>query len=758
MNVGLNNTRNIYNQLNDQSVSFGRKKDNNKTSNHTKPESFWHKAGKKAVGAGVVLSQLAGSPTGVAVGGGALAGLATSCVEQNNYFDDSNIIDAINKLGDRLSQKFDDLSEKLDGRLKTISEDVSNIYKQMQQDSADEAQFRKDITALIKNNHMEQMAQGQEIIKILADSSLSLQEKMDKIATLLESALKELQKINEQMTELKETIIEIGKEQGQDTEKIIAAIDQVTKAVQNGDMTILEAMTKLEALLGKGNELSIDIKNKIQEAIDKWGDQGLSDAELLQKILDSINGIKDSVDEIKDMIKGISGALSQFIADWAENNEKIASNWDRLHNDMDALKNNADEQIRLQKEQIEIGKQGIQKADEMIGYLKNLDKKTASFDEWKAYLGPKFAEILNQLELTGNKIDIEQIIQAIKDNKTDMSTTNELLQTQISLLEKIANSGLSQAQMQEVVNAINNLQNVNHADSTAVQEAIRKAQETLDKISGGIDDINGKLDQLIQGQSELLTEFRGFKADAKAAAQTIINNQDAIKNGMVTSAQINEWKAELQGSLGDVKSNMAEQVATQKAILEKVGQGGHTREEWTEIIKGAVPNYYEILSNMNKTLDELNIKAGDMVTNTTLDAALDKYKVNLSTTNELIQTAISLLEKISGMGGGASGNIDTSKLESLNAQILDAIKNGQLASTSKLDELKEEIKNVKAAIDAQGSQGGVTASFDRKVNKSIEKAERAINALHFADIRASQNEDDVPVRYRANTYYGAFRA
>ena len=307
-----------------------------------------------------------------------------------------------------------------------------------------------------------------------------------------------------------------------------------------------------------------------------------------------------------------------------------------------------------------------------------------------------------------------------------------MIQTAISLLEQIAgNSGsgdlggvneiLSQL-YQAVVSGNTNI-------DTLLKDLIAKAEQ----IAEDTGNINDKLDQIISKmdtQIELLTTTQNA---VSTYAEQIISE---LQNTNADLDDIKNYSTKLDNYLDKQDGYLSKAVEYLAQLVES--NGGES--SYDELL-AAVQAGNGTLANIESLLNDLNIKAGDFVTNESLNQALEANRTNLSTTNELIQTAISLLDRIAGNSGSGNGNIDTTQMEELLGQVLSQLANNHQATSQDLEDLKDAINDVKDALQSQNQTA--MRSNSRKAGEFLK------NYIAYTKMANAENAR----KYDDNTYY-----
>ncbi len=747
MNISLN--EGVFNQTDKHNVNFGKKDkknhssaqlDSKDTTYNIPRHSLWEKtkaAARKTFLGGATAAQMATpSATTVVIPTAVVMAALQSCVEQTVDIDMSPILN-----------KLDEIIKLMGTNNEALLLELQNIRNEIQNGNMQNQQIGDAILAALDRSD----AKYQEIIDLITELNAEVQKGNMTAETMLDKILKELQNIESALGKLDDLkdVIENMDKNNQEANKLLAEkIEEMISKYEQGGLSMEELMNQVISLVGDSNSISSDILEKIKELYEKYEGGGLSESELLQQIIDQLGGINDKLDQIYAQMQQDSENFNNFVEGNQANWEKLFANMDNLFNGLGSI----DAKLDAIKTNGEISNDYLQKISEAVdAAVKALAEIKSEIGQTNISIGdlidkmeqngqkdyePILREMLDKLgildEINNKQFTIEQLQEALKGYKTDLSTTNELIQTAISLLEQIAgNSGsgdlggvneiLSQL-YQAVVSGNTNI-------DTLLKDLIAKAEQ----IAEDTGNINDKLDQIISKmdtQIELLTTTQNA---VSTYAEQIISE---LQNTNADLDDIKNYSTKLDNYLDKQDGYLSKAVEYLAQLVES--NGGES--SYDELL-AAVQAGNGTLANIESLLNDLNIKAGDFVTNESLNQALEANRTNLSTTNELIQTAISLLDRIAGNSGSGNGNIDTTQMEELLGQVLSQLANNHQATSQDLEDLKDAINDVKDALQSQNQTA--MRSNSRKAGEFLK------NYIAYTKMANAENAR----KYDDNTYY-----
>ena len=288
---------------------------------------------------------------------------------------------------------------------------------------------------------------------------------------------------------------------------------------------------------------------------------------------------------------------------------------------------------------------------------------SAQLEDIKALLKDIGIDVAN---IDGDQITVEQIEQAIANNKTDLSTTNELIQTLITLVANIDTSGTDTSALSAMIGELVDAYKAGNAELLDVLNEMNAKLDTfatLEDLQDLADTYSVKYEQGVEAN---VAKFLAAIADLKNS------NEDAL-NKIATSVQANT------NSLNTVGNQILAKLDDLKNTTGSGEGGSFTKEDLVEVVKEYYKDPSQALANIENLLANLNLGGGSNITLEQLENALAQNKADLSTTNELIQTLITLVANIQ--------TADTAALESLAEELIQKVDAGTTSINDALQQL-----------------------------------------------------------------------
>ena len=504
MNISLN--EGVFNQTDKHNVNFGKKDkknhssaqlDSKDTTYNIPRHSLWEKtkaAARKTFLGGATAAQMATpSATTVVIPTAVVMAALQSCVEQTVDIDMSPILN-----------KLDELMKLIGTNNEALLLELQNIRNEIQNGNMQNQQIGDAILAALDRSD----AKYQEIIDLITELNAEVQKGNMTAETMLDKILKELQNIESALGKLDDLkdVIENMDKNNQEANKLLAEkIEEMISKYEQGGLSMEELMNQVISLVGDSNSISSDILEKIKELYEKYEGGGLSESELLQQIIDQLGGINDKLDQIYAQMQQDSENFNNFVEGNQANWEKLFANMDNLFNGLGSI----DAKLDAIKTNGEISNDYLQKISEAVdAAVKALAEIKSEIGQTNISIGdlidkmeqngqkdyePILREMLDKLgildEINNKQFTIEQLQEALKGYKTDLSTTNELIQTAISLLDRIAgnsgsgNGNIDTTQMEELLGQVLSQLANNHQatsqDLEDLKDAINDVKDAL---------------------------------------------------------------------------------------------------------------------------------------------------------------------------------------------------------------------------------------------------------------------------------------
>ena len=319
-----------------------------------------------------------------------------------------------------------------------------------------------------------------------------------------------------------------------------------------------------------------------------------------------------------------------------------------------------------------------QKMDEIYAKLEQLNDKTLTIDQVQDMFGPMYEEIKEYLgNISGNQITVGDLEAALEAHKTDLTTTNGLIETLTEVVKNLNLNGGNTEALDAIAKAIREFQSQSNSND---QQVITNLQELLSKIAT----MQGSLDAIVTTGNAIKDQFDAAMSSATTYGTKLLDEISKISNNMVNKTAFETYADSYTEYLQKAEQQRQEQLNILSAIFDNMGKGNGgslTIEQLKEII----PDYTDILNEIKDAL-------GDMITKDEVLAFFQK--TDLSTTNGLIETLTEIVKNKPTGNGGSASSADTQELEKLLGEIRDLIKSQNIPTESQWKELIDLIKNI----------------------------------------------------------------
>lgn len=581
------------------------------------------------------------------------------------------------------------------------------------------------LQTIIESNHMDMMEVVQNIEALLKQANIQNADLMNLVKELLAEVkagnitademfnkiLLELVKINknlETLSEIRDAIKELDKNN-------TAGMDKIIEAYEKGNATLLETLNSMKEILtnieGLSKEQLIAIE-KIYEKVEQGGGSVEDNAKILGEILEVLKNIdsklgtvletlntmieqndknhKETTEKLDNIFNGIGDVgqkldgLHESVKEGNETNKKVLAAVEGLGVKIDEVKE-------------AIGKSNATLED-FFSYTKEHDKDA---DKVRLEMLEFIKKISSDLGISiNNSITLEQLEELFAKYQTNLTTTNGLIQTLVSMVDEVirlmGTSG-NNVDLSEVIALLAKLNQSGEADSATIQALMNQILEKLDAALEKLGSIDGTLKDILKAAEAGNAAFEAASANAEKYAGRVLEYLDlSINMAKENAKKTDDFYAAQLKAQGDILL----------AIKGAVDSGVSNKDELIALFKD-FPEVVQILKDMKST----------QITIEQINQALADNKTNLTTTNGLIQSAINLLDAIARNTGNPAGSIDISELKSLLATVLTAINDGKELNAKDFADLKAEI----AAMNKKLDDLGVKPSIASISNKSSEK-------------------------------------
>lgn len=627
---------------------------------------------------------------------------------QNSNQADSAKLDAIIKLLESIDSKLDKLQAGIDNigdnitvdneSLKDILTEFLNQYKA---DKITDHELLNNIVNAFNQsniNDQELLNKLNDIQAQIASGQLAVSEGIDKITDLLNQIKSSLDQIVSELQSIAEQLGDNFMVDGKPLAQLVKEFMEMYKAgtiTTNGLLT--EINNKIQQGLDNDNANNAGILAKLDEISQKISNGQMSIEEGMSNISDILNSINGNIQNISGQLSTISSQIDKGIDQLNKNHNETLDMLSNINSGIGSI----DSKLNDIKANQEISNDKLtdisNKIDEANAQLGQINQKTISIDQLKEMLGPMFDEISNDLTIIGgNQVSIEDLDQLLDKYKTDLTTTNGLIENLTSVVRNLDLSVDMGEGFQGVIDAINDFKNQQAGTAEQQMAAYRE-------IMAAIANLTSSVDALGATASEISTDLKAHMAQATDYGTLMTDYMLEVINGQKTSIDAMQEAADsYREYLTRAEQDRAQQIALLQAIVDKeVGTngGGLTKEELEEVLSKYqinVPDYSEIL-------DSIYDQLGKVITSDDLQNFYINTRPDLTTTNALIENLTSVLRnKDFTISGDVQVNMD--QVEKILGDIQSLISNQQTPSA---DQITALIQLVTQIADST-SQGGDT--------------------------------------------------
>ena len=627
---------------------------------------------------------------------------------QNSNQADSAKLDAIIKLLESIDSKLDKLQEGIDNigdnitvNDESLKEILTEFLNQYKADKITDHELLNNIINAFNQsniNDQELLNKLNDIQAQIASGQLAVSEGIDKITDLLNQIKSSLDQIVSELQSIAEQLGDNFMVDGKPLAQLVKEFMEMYKAgtiTTNGLLT--EINNKIQQGLDNDNANNAGILAKLDEISQKISNGQMSIEEGMSNISDILNSINGNIQNISGQLSTISSQIDKGIDQLNKNHNETLDMLSNINNGIGSI----DSKLNDIKANQEISNDKLtdisNKIDEANAQLGQINQKTISIDQLKEMLGPMFDEISNDLTIIGgNQVSIEDLDQLLDKYKTDLTTTNGLIENLTSVVRNLDLSVDMGEGFQGIIDAINDFKNQQAGTAEQQMAAYRE-------IMAAIADLTSSVDALGTTANEISSDLKAHMSQASDYGQLMTDYMLEVINGQKTSIDAMQEAADsYKEYLNRAEQDRAQQIALLQALVDKeVGTngGGLTKEELEEVLSKYqinVPDYSEIL---NSIYDQL----GKVITSDDLQNFYINTRPDLTTTNALIENLTSVLRnKDFTISGDVQVNMD--QVEKILGDIQSLISNQQTPSA---DQITALIQLVTQIADST-SQGGDT--------------------------------------------------
>lgn len=679
-----------------------------------------------AAGVGAVVAGVSAGP--LVLGGVAVAclfGLSscqkTDVLEQNYEFevDTSGIENAINKLCEKIDKLIEE-NQALRSDLKSLMVDLKGSIEDMS--SQMQTLLNTVITMLgeIKEGDNAKQDLLKEILTQIKAGNETNSDILNKILKAISGMSESSSEFNKQAIELLNQILTTNVEGNAQNKEFF---DQVINFIADFKNTAPEIADKFTGIL---QQIAQSIKDGTE--VDKAGFEAVVAA-----LKDIKNADAESAEGLAQILQNMWGDIVNGQAETIDVLKQLTANHLTGNKELQALITTlyGDSQVNATQRHEEIVK-AINNVAANVKSLEGTVKATGdAVCEEIRNLGAQIAELFADYK-AGN-IDakaildkLDGIIGGVVDNNVLSKESNELLTKLLDKAGSLGNNG-----------------NVNDYSEVLQQilEAINKVVAGIEDIKIGLGESNGNivaaLQEIIENQDEQTTTLKDVQDDIKNisndlkafAKESTANQQKLIAQGDEILAAIKGLNIDMNQGVGDIiaqlKGDHADLAAQLAAMADAMGvkmdENGQAIVDAVEGLKGKLDGIEDLIENL------INIAGSG--------------SVDLTTTNNLIQTVINLLNRPTT--GGGEVNVDLGEVTQLlakNNELMEALltKDGpdMNAFMEALDGIREAVENIE--ITNGNGQATDLTTTNNLIQTCIQQLQLLVQAeSNNADIMSS---------------------
>ena len=564
--------------------------------------------------------------------------------------------------------------------LDTLKDTNSNIYNtvldilnEYQNGNISHSEMLEQILGEIKNNG----SISSDILAAINDLSQKFENGQISESEMIQQIINLLASIDGKLDGLKDAVDQITAE----FPDLASKIDEFIQKYEQGSLTqqelltqILNAMQNIPGGGGSDGDFSAQL-DAILAAINQGN---VTFTEAMDKIIELLGQIESNTGAILDAINKLAQEVGNLNANFENNQDQILELLGSINSGVGSIDSKLDQIEANQEKNNETTLEISQKMDELYSQVAQINEKTLTISQVQDMLGPMYEEIKGYLSnISGNQITVGDLEAALEAHRTDLTQTNALIETLISVVSNLDVSGGgsgNSAALEEIANAIREFQNQSNSNSAQVNANLMAVLERLANMEGS-------LDAIVETGNNIQSQFESAMNSATRYGDRLLNELQNISGNMVNKTTLQLYADQYTEYLQKAEQARQEQYAVLQSILANMGKGnsGMTIDELKEII----PDYTDILN-------EISDKIGNLVTSSDLEAYFEDSTVDLTQTNALIETLISVVSNLNG------GSVDTAQLNSTLNAMRQEMKNNNAPTKDQVQTLIDLVQNAQS--------------------------------------------------------------
>ncbi len=580
-----------------------------------------------------------------------------------------------------------------------ISNKIDNYFQQYIEGQMSHTELMNQIIAEIKNNGNISQEISNKIDQIMGGQDTD-SAKLDAIIKLLESIDSKLGSLLQEVTELGDNFV------SEDGEKLADILNNLVQKFEDHSITSNALASEILNELKQSNINDQAIQNKIDAILNQLQNQEITDKEALDQITNLLSQMNDKLSTALTSLAEISSKLDNLYNQNEENRDETYNMLKNINDGLGSIDTKMTEIINNQKTGNDISLDILDKIDEAVAQLKQINTKTVTIDQLKEMFGPMFDEIVNKLgNIEGNQINIDDVIAIAESMKPDLTVTNAWLETINTTIQNKNFSGEFSDQLNELADIMNKV-------FAEIQSGNKTEAEGLSEILSKLAAMEGSLDAIQAASEQLNNNFQSFMGQAQDYGQKWTEQFEQLING-----QVNKEMFQAYTDLFTEKAEQAEQaqqarIAAVIAAIENISGGNNEPVDIDELIS-KLPNYTDLLT-------EIRDKIGDLVTKNDLIDYGNDHTLDLTTTNAWLETINTTIQNknfnVSGSGSGV-GSSDLAEVISAINKIYEAFSNAKLPTSDQLDTLLQYVNEIAANTSSDPANRSALAYTKKSDNR-----------------------------------------
>lgn len=610
--------------------------------------------------------------------------------------DKLNQLIELNKEQNEWLSKIFETQETIKNISEESAENINNLLQQYLEGQMTHTELMNSILEEIKNNGNISSEILNKINQIMngdgADSA-----KLDQIIDLLESIDSKLGSLLQEVTELGDNFV------SSDGEKLGDILADLVQKFEDHSITSNALAAEILNELKQSNINDEAIMNKIDSILEQLQNQEISDKEALDQITDILSQMNEKLSTALASLAEISTKLDNLYNQNEENRNETYEMLANINNGIGNIDQKMDDIINNQKTGNQISLDILDKIDEAVAQLEQINSKTVTIDQLKEMFGPMFDQIIAQLgDISDGQIDIDKIIEIAESMKPDLTLTNALLETINTTIQNKNFTGEFSDQLNDIADMMNQILGEIQSGNMTEAEGLAQILERLASMEGSLEAIQAAAD-------EINNNFQTFMGQAQNYGQKWTEQFQQLIDGQVNKEMFQAYTDLFTQTAEQAQQAQQERLLAIQAAIEALS-GGNGAIDIDELIS-KLPNYSDILTDIRDAI-------GNLVTKDDLDQYGQDHNIDLTLTNALLETINTTIQnKNFTVTGGGSGSTDLAEVISAINRIYDNLSNAQFPTREQVQVLLDYVNEIAANTSPDPSNRSALAASSRTDNR-----------------------------------------